>query len=317
MNRRIARRRLRRRLAAVLIGLVAVVVLVEILLRVMAAWLDVTVYQPRREVRDNFDVMILCTGDSHTEGIGAPPGRGYPEQLEAKLNDVDRSRRYRVVNLGRAGDNSSEAVDRALEFLRATPRQPDAIVFNAGKNNDHNLRHARIFPEIEDTNDYRVWAKHLLSNSRAVRLSQLTWSRLEALAEDDQADRPMKDNSFLRRRGVAEKRLLTDWVAKDIDALVAAAPGRVALLSYWMAVDWVDRAFAEAAARHDLPVVDAHNFGGAVPLALVPFSGLSNSELGGHPAAPGYALIADLVHETLAARGLLPDPAAAPPAQSR
>ncbi|MBI3507681.1 MAG: hypothetical protein HY059_22835 [Proteobacteria bacterium] len=41
---------------------------------------------------------ILCLGDSHTLGPGVPPGKTYPEQLEAKLGG-----KFALVNGGQSG----------------------------------------------------------------------------------------------------------------------------------------------------------------------------------------------------------------------
>ncbi|MCZ7586104.1 MAG: hypothetical protein M5R36_23805 [Deltaproteobacteria bacterium] len=60
--------------------------------------------------------IILCAGDSHTQGVGAPRGRGYPEQLQ-ELLDERRPGFYAVLNIGDSGTNTTQAVRGARRWL--------------------------------------------------------------------------------------------------------------------------------------------------------------------------------------------------------
>lgn len=64
--------------------------------------------------------VILAFGDSLTSGYGVPPGLGYPEQLQKKLDAGGYS--YRVVNMGVPGDTTLSGrarIDRALSLNSA------------------------------------------------------------------------------------------------------------------------------------------------------------------------------------------------------
>jgi lysophospholipase L1-like esterase len=73
---------------------------------------------------------ILCVGDSCTEGIGAPNGRSYPDQLRALFAESGDPRE--VVNLGTAGFTTRQVLDR-LEAVVAKAR-PAWVVFSGGHN---------------------------------------------------------------------------------------------------------------------------------------------------------------------------------------
>lgn len=59
--------------------------------------------------------MIVCFGDSLTEGVGANPGEDYPSVLSRELA-------FPVANLGRRGDTTALALARLPEVLERNPR---------------------------------------------------------------------------------------------------------------------------------------------------------------------------------------------------
>lgn len=76
------------------------------------------------------DASILCIGDSNTFGVGAPPGRSYPDQLRELLRAAGDPRE--VVNLASPGLDSNQIVGR-LERALAGGR-PSCVLFLAGYN---------------------------------------------------------------------------------------------------------------------------------------------------------------------------------------
>ncbi|MDP8224388.1 MAG: SGNH/GDSL hydrolase family protein [Candidatus Lernaella stagnicola] len=292
-----------------LLGLVAAAALIELGLRLASVTITVTVRPPDNEVQTHFDDLIVCAGDSHTAGQGAPRGLGYPEQLEALLNESRGGRITRVINLGLGGQNSSEAADSVLAFLEHTPRAPVAIIFNAGKNNDHNLRRARIAPELVHEGDYRDWARYLLSESRAFRLSQITVRRLEGLAREERNTETLEYEDMLYVDGPGEIAMMRRWIEMDLDALAARTSCPVVLLNYWTPVSWVDETFAAAATRPRFHFCDARAFGTDFSLEFIATADITEKHLGGHPNERGYAVLAELVGKLLREEIL---PAAAP-----
>jgi acyl-CoA thioesterase I len=63
--------------------------------------------------------VIVAFGDSLTSGYGVPPGLGYPEQLQKKLDAGGYT--YRVVNMGLPGDTTGSGRARISRVLALNP----------------------------------------------------------------------------------------------------------------------------------------------------------------------------------------------------
>jgi acyl-CoA thioesterase-1 len=84
--------------------------------------------------------VIVCFGDSLTEGHGAEYGKSYPDYLQSDLDA--RGYHYRVVNQGISGNTTKDGVERLNEILAL---KPAVVVVEFGGNDG--LRGLRI----EDT----------------------------------------------------------------------------------------------------------------------------------------------------------------------
>lgn len=73
--------------------------------------------------------LVVCLGDSLTEGYGLSPEQAYPARLERALRE--RGRPVRVVNAGISGSTSASAVSRLRWQLRS---RPDIVVIALGAN---------------------------------------------------------------------------------------------------------------------------------------------------------------------------------------
>jgi acyl-CoA thioesterase-1 len=73
--------------------------------------------------------VVLALGDSLTAGYGLPPGKAFPEQLQAALGDhgIDA----RVINGGVSGDTSAGGLAR-LDWLLGD--KPDLVIVELGAN---------------------------------------------------------------------------------------------------------------------------------------------------------------------------------------
>lgn len=129
-----------------LLGALAVFVLAEILLRTLG--IVYSYYSKPSEIfeREPGSRVILCLGDSFTQGTGAPKGRGYPEQLEELLQKKYPNEKIKVINKGTASFNSAEILeifDKSVDTLR-----PDIIVLLAGGANAWNVYgYSKRFPQ--------------------------------------------------------------------------------------------------------------------------------------------------------------------------
>jgi len=74
--------------------------------------------------------VVLCLGDSLTEGYGVEPEQSWPSLLEARLADRGHPG-VRVVNAGISGSTSASAVSR-LRWLLAS--EPDVVILALGGN---------------------------------------------------------------------------------------------------------------------------------------------------------------------------------------
>ena len=64
-------------------------------------------------------LLIVCLGDSLTEGFQVLPDQSYPALLEARLRELGHD--VRVVNAGISGSTSASGVSRLQWQLRAKP----------------------------------------------------------------------------------------------------------------------------------------------------------------------------------------------------
>jgi acyl-CoA thioesterase-1 len=73
--------------------------------------------------------VILAFGDSLTAGYGVPPGSGYPDLLQRRLDGLGY--KYRVVGMGISGDTSSGGRARMRYALAA---KPAIVILELGAN---------------------------------------------------------------------------------------------------------------------------------------------------------------------------------------
>lgn len=73
--------------------------------------------------------VVLALGDSLTAGYGLPPGKAFPEQLQAALGEhgIDA----KVINGGVSGDTSAGGLTR-LDWLLG--EHPDLVIVELGAN---------------------------------------------------------------------------------------------------------------------------------------------------------------------------------------
>src|SRR5215470_2768036 len=73
--------------------------------------------------------VILAFGDSLTAGYGVPPGSGYPDLLQRKLDTLGY--KYRVASMGISGDTTSGGRARMRFALAA---KPAIVILELGAN---------------------------------------------------------------------------------------------------------------------------------------------------------------------------------------
>ncbi len=101
------------------------------------------------------DAVVLCFGDSITEGMGMETGYNYPSQLQANLNG-----QYRVINAGVSGEKMEAITSRAnaADFVLTND-----VVFDAGV--DKVALNRELFCYADGTEiQYLAFGKGLLQN---------------------------------------------------------------------------------------------------------------------------------------------------------
>ncbi|MCL4234035.1 MAG: SGNH/GDSL hydrolase family protein [Deltaproteobacteria bacterium] len=254
-------------------------------------------------------IDIVCTGDSHTEGIGAPSGLDYPSQLRALIAEQDRTGPVRVHNIGLAGSNSSQAVDAVATFIRQTGIAPDVVLFNAGKNNPHNFTNVRMLPDEIRGESLSAQAQFLLRNSRAFRFGTVTAARLDRLSRRTTSSFETVHDDVLDVSGDPEQEFIAEWIVRDVVSLrdLVGPTARLFVLNYWEPANpWVDQAFERLQNEAVATFVDVRNFGipDATRWSVRPYVVYGDW----HPNEKGYALIARRVFSALQESGALTDP---------
>jgi acyl-CoA thioesterase-1 len=74
-------------------------------------------------------LRLVVLGDSLTAGYGLPPGKAFPDQLEAALNA--RGWDVKVINAGVSGDTAEDGLAR---YDWAVPTDADALIVELGAN---------------------------------------------------------------------------------------------------------------------------------------------------------------------------------------
>ncbi|MCX5795308.1 MAG: GDSL-type esterase/lipase family protein [Elusimicrobia bacterium] len=119
-------------------------------------------------------VRVLCLGDSFTFGLGAPPGRSYPDALQ-RLFDAEAPGRVRVINAGIPGANTSmvlESVEENLSRIR-----PAAVLLLAGCNDNSNFKASNYHLLLGGWAARRARLEAAVSRCRVCRLAIRAWRR--------------------------------------------------------------------------------------------------------------------------------------------
>jgi lysophospholipase L1-like esterase len=243
------------------------------------------------------EFTILCIGDSHTYGIGAPGPLSYPRQLANLLNGASKKTVYRVINAGVPGTNSSEAL-AALRKVYARNRRVDLVLVLTGGNNSVSFRNASFFPDdswrAKPAGRQIGW---LIDNSKLLRLGKFSVLNLRlkrALTKDPHGTLNILDNDFLRR-----------WLFQDYDAMVQAARehgSAIVFLTYHAPWNSVNRFVAAYAKERGVRSVELLWLGLSPDVVLLHLVGES-----GHLNQYGYSAMVRIVRDYLVENGVVPE----------
>ena len=120
--------------------------------------------------------IILCLGNSYTEGVGAPPCMSYPAQLNRMCDERMKGKNIIVINKGEGAQNTAELLGDLKVNIKTY--RPDLIILQTGQPNEWNyLKHTDYLRRKDRAPTFLKLAgyyfRELLSESRVFRLCLL------------------------------------------------------------------------------------------------------------------------------------------------
>ena len=129
-------RKFKEKFTVFFLGIILSIFLIEIALRIIGCIHLKTVTSDKVVQKGESSYVILCVGDSFTEGIGDSRGKGYPSRLEDLLSSIDREKIFIVINQGIAGHNTAQILDELKDNIDKI--KPALVVLLAGGANNWN-----------------------------------------------------------------------------------------------------------------------------------------------------------------------------------
>ncbi len=291
----------------VLGGIFVALVVLELTLRALGNFLVPDQLQtPMDRASGNPVFTILCVGDSWTQG--AESGR-YPDYLVDQLNDRADRTRFRRINVGRAGTNSSQCLGRLPEQIAA--HRPDLLLVLTGNNDHHNLTASTYWrfqdASLDGSSILAARLRVFAHSTRVFRLGRTVWGG---------AMGGPTSNEFFERTVDASERaglLAIDpathrrQLEHNLTRLVELARREgipIVFQTYFHFHGYrVNEIVRDVASIHGIPLVD-HNL--LFHTRIPPGKRESYRIPDGHPNPAGYATMAGHIVEVLDADDLIP-----------
>lgn len=279
-----------------MIGLQILIILLifEAILRI-AGFVKDKLMLPGPEAEDEF--VILCVGDSTTEGLGVSADLSYPSRLQQLLEKKSDPGKFRVINIGKAGINSSQVLNRLPGNINRY--HPDLILLLIGINDSWNFNQSNIwmFEGSGVLNRLKLRLDLLLAQVKIYQFVRLLILSQDLKLVDLNDERRLLAKSFERH---PEKSFqLEELLFYNIGEIVAIAQNyksAVFLMTYQKeGIGNIRRIINRAYSKFDLPIVDNQ--------ALFEQANLRGikaiSEDNYHPNALGYSMIAENIYNKM------------------
>jgi lysophospholipase L1-like esterase len=291
-------------------GTLAGIALLELGLAAIGLWVggDAAVPDPIDASTGERVFTILCVGDSWTEGKA--DGR-YPDLLVDRLNSRGAPVRFRQVNKGRSGTNSSQALRRLPREVRES--RPDLLLVLTGNNDHHNLTDSTYWKFRDESlgpgstlaararitlHSLRTW--RLLRTARQAALGGPTPNEFFAV----EPGQPPPDRGALIAIDLPTHRRQLEYNLTRIVELARAERVPVVFQTYFHFHGYhVNEIVRETAWDLGVPLVD-HNLAFHTRVAAADRESYRIED--GHPNPAGYAMMADRIVEVLDENGLVP-----------
>jgi lysophospholipase L1-like esterase len=305
-----ARRASRGKLRKLALGLGCVLVVLaglEVGLRAAGAWILMGQNPRGPEAGAGERVFtLLCVGDSWTQG--APDGR-YPDYLVQRLNARRGGPRFRQVNLGRAGTNSSQSVARLPGEIAAY--RPDLLLVLTGNNDHHNLTDSTYWRFRDDRlagpSILAARARVLAHSLRVYRLGRTLWQQATGRSTPNEFFEASRDGTGRAAEAALDIESHRRQLEYNLTRLVELARSEgvpVVFQTYFHFHGYrVNEIVRDVASMHRVSLVD-HNLLFHTRVRAGEREAYRIDD--GHPNARGYALMADNIVAVLDEHGLIP-----------
>ncbi len=169
---------LRQKLLLIVFGLFIALLLAEVFFRIGGLIAYKTMID-NNKVSDDADNVILCLGDSSTLGTGSSDNDkfSYPSQLQTIL-DNNTDMKFKVINLGIGGLNSSQLVNRLNKNI--LKYKADILIVQIGENDYHTVNESNIikYYDVGFLKRVLLSTELLLNYSKVYRFFKLTYFSL-------------------------------------------------------------------------------------------------------------------------------------------
>ncbi|MFH0985843.1 MAG: GDSL-type esterase/lipase family protein [Candidatus Omnitrophota bacterium] len=176
---------LMRRLIVFLLGFLVALIALEVALRLLGLGYGLMEGGDRRPgvLSGRGSYVILCLGNSYTQGTGASAGMSYPEQLQRMFKGQMPKTRVRVINQGKGSQNTAELLAELPSNLDKF--LPDLVILQTGQPNEWNyIGYEKHLKRESGSLSWRDGVEELLRwalyQSRAYRLLALVAGHVKA-----------------------------------------------------------------------------------------------------------------------------------------
>jgi lysophospholipase L1-like esterase len=291
-----------KKLFYILFLIIAVLVILEAVFRI-AAYVKTEVMSPSAQKTEGV-FTVLCLGDSTTEGLTVEKQYSYPNQLQVLLDKNAPRKKYRVVNLGLSGINSSQLLNRYEKNIQKY--RPDLIVMQVGINDPWNMNESNIwrFDQSSPWSQFKLKTDIFFSRFRVYQFIKLLGISYKEARTTDLDD---------KKQSLAKSFEVSPEKRKQLYALYVYNFGEMVRLAKKFNVpiffqtyqkegiggprELIDKAYKELA----VPIVDNESV-----FNLIMWQGqkvISKDNF--HPNETGYLVIAKNVFNTMVAHGLV------------
>ncbi len=113
-------------------GIVTIFLILELSLRIVGYIHEKNNIIQNYKLAENADKVVICLGDSFTEGFGSSKGNDYPSVLN-NLIQGEFGEEYQTINLGQSGKNTTQIREEFNLYLEN--HTPELVILMAGSAN--------------------------------------------------------------------------------------------------------------------------------------------------------------------------------------